>query len=221
MTGSSPLPAPAARLVVLSAPSGSGKTTLAKDLVSRLPRLSRSVSYTTRPRRTGEQDGVDYHFVDRSVFEAMSRADEFLEWAEIYGELYGTGREATDNEIARGHDLLLVIDVQGARWVKQRCPDAVFIFLLPPGYAALTDRLHNRGTESTGTETERLRVAAEEIRAWREYDYLIINDDIGAAGAAAEAVIRGARQARSRMQAAAEAVEKTFPKAVPGREVGL
>ena len=209
------------RLIVLSAPSGSGKTTLAAGLIERVPRLARSVSYTTRPRRAGEADGVDYRFVDRDTFRAMAEQDAFLEWAEIYAEFYGTSREATQRALQAGDDLLLVIDVHGARWVRKRQPDALFIFLLPPGYAALAERLHNRGTESTGTEAERLRVACNEIQAWKEYDYVIINDDIRAASAAAEAIVRAARQSRERMASAAEAVARTFPLPPGDREVGV
>lgn len=203
----------AGRLIVLSAPSGSGKTTLARTLVGMVPGLVRSVSYTTRAHRAEESDGVDYHFVDRDTFCAMCENDAFLEWAGIYGELYGTGMEATGRVLDRGDDLLLVIDVQGARWVRKRQPDALFIFLLPPGHPALEDRLRGRGTESTGTETERLRTACEEIRAWTEYDYLIINDDLETAGQAAGAVIRAARQTRDRMAHRAEAIVRTFPPA--------
>ncbi|MFQ5669466.1 MAG: guanylate kinase [Acidobacteriota bacterium] len=198
-------------LVVLSAPSGTGKTTVARHLVETIPSLVASVSYTTRPRREHERDGVDYSFLDRTSFQAMARADRFLEWAEIYGHLYGTGREATESVLARGDDLLLVIDVQGARWVRKRQPGALFIFLMPPSYDVLLRRLHARGTESSGTEVQRLQVAREEIRAWSEYDYLIVNDSLEATWRAAESVIRAHRQTRSRMAARAKAIASTFP----------
>ena len=221
MTGVAENNPPAGRLIVLSAPSGTGKTTLARLLIERVSGLVRSVSYTTRTRRAAETDGVDYHFVDAPKFRSMAEADAFLEWAEIYGKLYGTGREATRDALAVGNDLLLVIDVQGARWVSKREPEALRLFLLPPGFEALAERLHRRGTESTGTEAERLAVACDEIRSWTEYDYLIINDDIDAAIAAAEAIIRAARQTRGRMEAAAEAVARTFPNPPRGREIGV
>lgn len=198
-------------LVVFSAPSGTGKTTLARRLVASVPRLRVSVSYTTRPRRRDEQDGIDYHFVDRDTFAAMAGDDEFLEWAEIYGHLYGTGRQATEEILAGGSDLLLVIDVQGASWVRKRAPRATFIFLLPPDYQALLQRLRRRGTESSGTEAERLLVARDEIRAWKEYDFLIVNDDLETSLRAAKVVILADRQRRSRMGSVAERVVATFP----------
>lgn len=198
-------------LVVFSAPSGTGKTTLARRLVARVPLLQASVSYTTRPRRQDEQDGIDYHFVDRNFFTAMAARDGFLEWAEIYGHLYGTGCQATEEILARGSDLLLVIDVQGAGWVRKRNPGATFIFLLPPSYQALLQRLRRRGTESSGTEAERLLVARDEILAWKEYDFLVVNDDLDTSLAAAEAVILAGRQQRSRMEPVAEQIAATFP----------
>ncbi len=210
-------PAPAAsctgrgNLVVLSAPSGTGKTTIARWLVQQVPGLVASVSYTTRGRREGEVEGKDYHFLERGAFEAMVGEGGFLEWAEIYGNLYGTGREATEQVLARGDDLLLVIDVQGARWVRRRMPEALLIFLMPPSREALLQRLRARGTESSGTEAQRLGVARDEIRAWTEYDYVIINDDLEASRRAAEAVVLAGRHTRQRMSAAAEAVLATFP----------
>jgi guanylate kinase len=198
-------------LVVLSAPSGTGKTTIARSLVEKVPNLQASVSYTTRRRREGEREGQDYRFVDRSTFQQMAATGGFLEWAEIYGDLYGTGGEATEAVIAGGNDLLLVIDVQGARQVRERVPGALFIFLLPPDYEALLARLRKRGTESSGTETQRLAVAREEIRVWTEYDYLIVNDDLSLSRDAAIAVVMADRQSRRRMAAMAEEIVSTFP----------
>jgi len=198
-------------LIVLSAPSGTGKTTLARRLVARVPRLKASVSYTTRPMRPEERHGEDYHFVDRDRFVAMTGEDLFLEWAEIYGHLYGTGRQATAEVLDQGDDLLLVIDVQGARWVHKRVPDALMTFLLPPHHEVLLERLRRRGTESSGTEAERLRVAREEILAWKEYDFIIVNDDLETSLARAEAVILADRQRRQRMEGIARTVAATFP----------
>jgi guanylate kinase len=198
-------------LVVLSAPSGTGKTTIARSLVERVPNLRASVSYTTRRRRKGERDGHDYRFVDRPTFQQMAADDGFLEWAEIYGDLYGTGREATEAVVSGGDDLLLVIDVQGARQIRERVPGALFVFLMPPDYEALLARLQKRGTESSGTEIQRLAVAREEIRVWTEYDYLIVNDDLSVSRDAAVAVVMADRQSRRRMAATAEEIVSTFP----------
>ncbi|MFQ5766573.1 MAG: guanylate kinase [Acidobacteriota bacterium] len=199
------------QMVVLSAPSGTGKTTVAQGLVDGVEGLKRSVSYTTRPRRAGEEEGVHYHFIRKDEFEAMAARGEFLEWAQIYGELYGTGAAATRRVLEQGMDLLLVIDVQGARWVRRRAPEALFVFLLPPSHEALLRRLRRRGTESTGTEAQRLAAAREEILAWKEYDYIIVNDDLKATHRAAEAVIRAGRQSRRRMELQAGRVIATFP----------
>jgi guanylate kinase len=141
----------------------------------------------------------------------MAGNGDFLEWAEIYGHLYGTGREESEKVLSGGDDLLLVIDFQGARLVRAHVPGALFIFLLPPSHDALLDRLRRRGTESSGTEAERLEVAREEILAWTEYDYVIVNDDLDASRAAAAAVIRADRQSRRRMAATAEGIASTFP----------
>ena len=197
--------------MVLSAPSGTGKTTIARSLVEQVPNLRASVSYTTRRRREEERDGHDYRFVDRSTFQQMAEGGGFLEWAEIYGDLYGTGREATEAVISRGDDLLLVIDVQGARQIREGIPGALFIFLLPPDYEALLARLRKRGTESSGTETQRLTVAREEVRVWTEYDYLIVNDDLSLSRDVAVAVVMADRQSRCRMAATAEDIVSTFP----------
>src|SRR5262245_49048917 len=124
-------------LFVISAPSGTGKTTVVERLVERCPQLRQSRSYTSRPARAGEVDGVDYNFVSREVFEGMVRRDEFLEWADIFGNLYGTSRRDTTAALASGVDLALVIDVQGARQVRQRTTDSVGVFVLPPSYGVL------------------------------------------------------------------------------------
>ena len=197
--------------MVLSAPSGTGKTTIARSLVEQVPNLRASVSYTTRRRREEERDGHDHRFGDRSTFQQMAEGGGFLEWAEIYGDLYGTGREATEAVISGGDDLLLVIDVQGARQIREGIPGALFIFLLPPDYEALLARLRKRDTESSGTETQRLTVAREEIRVWTEYDYLIVNDDLSLSRDVAVAVVMADRQSRCRMAATAEDIVSTFP----------
>ncbi|MGW8283531.1 MAG: guanylate kinase, partial [Gemmatimonadota bacterium] len=137
-----------------------------------------SVSVTTRPPRPGERDGTDYRFLSRDSFEALVRADGLLEWAEVHGELYGTPRDGLPGASAAGDHLLLDIDVQGARQVKDREPGAVLVFLLPPSATALVDRLHHRGSESAENVRRRLRTALAELEAVHEFDYVVVNDDL-------------------------------------------
>ena len=196
-------------LFVVSAPSGTGKTTAVDALVARVPGLERSRSYTSRPPRPSERDGVDYHFVDRERFESMRDAEEFLEWAEVFGHLYGTRALDTRRRLDAGGSLVLVIDVQGAGQVRGIEPDAVGIFMLPPSPAALEDRLRRRAGDRL-TEPEirrRLTIARNEVQHVAEYDYVVVNDDLEdcierlrciveaehlswrAAGAAAQAIV--------------------------------
>ena len=165
-------------LFVVSAPSGTGKTTVVDRLVERTPRLRRSRSYTSRPIRAGEVDGVDYNFVSRSAFEAMVREDAFLEWADVFGHLYGTARQDTDTALASGADLVLVIDVQGARQVRERVAEAAAIFVLPPSYATLEARLRGRNRDPAAAIERRLATARAEILAIDEYDYVVVNDEL-------------------------------------------
>ncbi len=167
-------------LFVVSAPSGTGKTTAVDALVARVPGLDRSRSYTSRCPRPTERDGVDYHFVDRERFESMRDAGEFLEWAEVFGHLYGTRALDTRRQLDAGRSLVLVIDVQGARQVRGLELGAVGIFLLPPSPAVLEDRLRNRrGDRLTEPEIRRrLTVARREVQHVAEYDYVVVNDDL-------------------------------------------
>jgi guanylate kinase len=164
-------------LFVVSAPSGAGKTTVVDHLVTRVPRLSKSRSYTSRPCRHGETDGVDYNFISRLEFEAMVGRDEFLEWADVFGNFYGTSRRDTEARLAAGGDVVLVIDVQGARQVRQRTPDAIGIFILPPSPAVLERRLRQRSRDEDASIRRRLATAHREIAAVDEYDYVVVNDD--------------------------------------------
>src|SRR4051812_31366013 len=157
-------------LFVVSAPSGTGKTTVVERLVQVVPELRMSRSYTSRPARAGECDGVDYNFITRPRFEDMIQANAFLEWADGFGNLYGTGSADADAELAKGCDLVLVIDVQGARKVRERRSDTIGIFVLPPSFSALEHRLRGRSKDSEEAIRRRLVTARREIDAVEEYD---------------------------------------------------
>lgn len=163
-------------LYILSAPSGAGKTSLLKALRERDGALHVSISHTTRPMRPGEEDGVHYHFVDRARFlEKVDRGD-FLEHAEVFGNYYGTDESAVRSQLEAGHDTVLEIDWQGAQQVRRRFPEAVSIFILPPGPEALHERLSNRGQDSEGVIRGRMAEAVSEMSHYAEFDYLVIND---------------------------------------------
>jgi guanylate kinase len=164
--------------VVLAATSGTGKTTLAHRLVSGSPDFVFSVSATTRRPRAGEIDGVDYHFVDRRRFEEMVAEDELLEWAEVHGRLYGTPRAELERTASRGAHVVLDIDVQGARQIKARIPEAMLIFVLPPDVDTLIGRLTGRGTEDRADVARRLGSALRELQVVGEFDYVVVNDDL-------------------------------------------
>ena len=167
-------------LFVVSAPSGTGKTTVVERLVQIFPDLGMSRSYTSRALREGEKDGVDYNFITRERFEAMVEEDAFLEWADVFGNLYGTGKAETERELAGGRDLVLVIDVQGARQVRSHGANAIGIFVLPPSFAALESRLRGRSKDSEDAIRKRLATARREVRAVAEYEYVIVNDELEA-----------------------------------------
>ena len=165
-------------LFVVSAPSGTGKTTVVERLVQIFPDLGLSRSYTSRAMRAGEQDGVDYNFITRERFEAMVEEDAFLEWADVFGNLYGTGKAETERELVGGRDLVLVIDVQGARQVRSHGAHAIGIFVLPPSFEALESRLRGRSKDSEDAIRKRLTTARREVRAVAEYEYVIVNDEL-------------------------------------------
>jgi len=168
-------------LVVVSAPSGSGKTTLIKRLLAAVPALQFSVSYTTRRPRHGEKDGRDYFFVTRKKFEAMARAGEFVEWAEVVGHLYGTAQKQLREAEAAGQDILLDIDVHGHRQVREKLPEAVSVFILPPSFQELEKRLRRRRSDAPDVIEKRLRNARREIGHWKEYDFIVVNDKLRSA----------------------------------------
>ena len=163
---------------IISAPSGSGKSTLVNELLKLVPNLDFSVSYTTRAPRGSEQNGKQYYFVARTEFEQMIRADEFLEHADVFGNYYGTARRFLRDAEQRGHDLLLDIDVQGAQQIKQKLPDAVSIFILPPDRKTLEWRLRHRSEDTEQVIERRLDTARREIENYDKYDYILINDKL-------------------------------------------
>jgi guanylate kinase len=198
------------RLFVVSAPSGTGKTTLVTRLVQQLSDLVVSRSYTSRAPRPGEQDGVDYNYVTRAHFEQMVARDEFLEWADVFGNYYGTGRPATERLLASGLDVVLVIDVQGAAQVRQRMPLAISIFLLPPSAAALERRLRGRSKDSEEAVRRRLQTARGEVPRYREYDYVVVNDEVGPCVDRLRSIVVAERMRLDAMTADAEAIVATF-----------
>ena len=165
-------------LFVISAPSGSGKTTLVRRLLDTLDDVCFSVSFTTRPVRGRERDGIDYHFVPRDVFRTKIEDGEFLEWAEVHGNLYGTSKIVTEQVRASGEDILMDVDVQGAAQVRKAQPDAITLFVLPPSFKVLEERLRGRRQDSDEVIVGRLEEARHEIHHYKDYDYVLINDSV-------------------------------------------
>lgn len=188
-------------IFILSAPSGAGKTTLISRLLKIFPEMLLSVSYTTRPRRPGEVHGRDYFFVGKEKFAVMRARGGFAEWARVHGALYGTPRSPLDRSVRRGRDILLDIDVQGARKIKKLYPRAVSIFLLPPSWQELEKRLAGRGTDRRENIRRRLENARREIRAIVRYDYFLVNREIGEALASLKSIVVAERQRISRYKA--------------------
>ena len=177
-------------LYIVSAPSGSGKTTLLDQLITQFDDLIFSVSYTTRQPRGTEKNGVEYFFVARDEFLGMVERGEFLEWAEVHGNFYGTSREFVEENLAAGRSVILDIDVQGKGLVQERLSDAVTIFLLPPSFGELERRLKARQLEDDETIRMRLAIAKKEIQRYRDYDYIVVNDKIEESAMVLESVIR-------------------------------
>lgn len=182
-------PPAAGSVFVVSAPSGAGKTTLCRGIIDFFPDLRHSVSYTTRPPRSGEVDGVDYHFVSPETFREMVEQGAFAEWAEVHGNCYGTSIKTLEDLRAQGFDVLLEIDCQGAAQLRENYGQGVFIFILPPDYRELRRRLESRGTDTVEVIERRMANARDEIRESARYDYLIVNDNFDAALARFKAVI--------------------------------
>jgi guanylate kinase len=185
------------RLFVIAAPSGAGKTTLVHATVINSPDLRFSISYTTRLQRSNESDGKDYHFVDRAQFEALRAEGDLLESATVFDNFYGTSRKQVEEILADGHNVVLEIDWQGARQVRESMPKCVTIFILPPSLAELERRLRDRRTDSEAVIERRLRDAVSDMGRWDEFDYIIINDDLDQAVASLEAVFAGQGHAQA------------------------
>ena len=188
-------------LYIVSAPSGSGKTTLVKALIEQIDTLRVSVSHTTRPMRPGEVDGVNYHFTSREQFLKQVNEGDFLEHAEVFGNLYGTSQSTVEQTLAEGHDLILEIDWQGAQQVRRALPQARSVFILPPSREALQERLSNRGQDSEEVIAARMALATAEMSHYVEYDYIVINDDFQVALDELKALLTSSRLTLARQQA--------------------
>ncbi|MBZ5496851.1 MAG: guanylate kinase [Acidobacteriia bacterium] len=197
-------------LIIVSGPSGAGKSALASAVLAILPGLRFSISYTTRAPRGNEREGVEYHFVTKSEFEALIRGGDLLEWAEVYGNYYGTARRFIDDRLEQGDDVLLDIDVQGARTMRGKRPDAISIFIMPPSYQVLRMRLENRRLDKEYVIEQRLKIARREIVQYRDYDYLIVNDEFDVSVEKLRAIILGSRCRMTSRAESAESIVATF-----------
>jgi len=195
---------------IISAPSGSGKSTLVRHLLAEVPNLLFSISHTTRKPRGAEVDGQSYHFVTRECFESMLANDEFLESAQVFGNYYGTHRGILEQASAAGCDLVLDIDVQGARQLKAKIPDAVTVFILAPSRRELEHRLRTRSEDPDEVIARRLNDAAEEIRNYKIYDYVLINRELAEAEATLSAIVRAERVRRTRIEDQIRPILKDF-----------
>jgi guanylate kinase len=197
-------------LVVVSSPSGGGKGTLIRRALKTVPNLGYSVSFTTRAPREGEVDGRDYFFVSVEKFKELIEAGEFLEWAVVHGNLYGTSHTQVERELSEGHDIILEIDVQGAESVRERALNAVSVFILPPSFEILRARLERRGSERPSDLALRLRNSRGEVERYREFQYVVINDAADRAAALLASIIYAERARRERQEEAAQRVLASF-----------
>jgi guanylate kinase len=197
-------------LIIVSGPSGAGKSALVSAVLALLPGLSFSVSYTTRAPRGNERDGMEYHFVSKPEFEALIQNGDLLEWAEVYGNYYGTARKFIDDRLSEGNDVLLDIDVQGARTIRAKRSDAIGIFIMPPSYQVLRARLETRRLDKEYIIEQRLRIACREITHYKTYDYLIVNDDFDESANELKAIILGSRCRMTSRAESAESIVATF-----------
>jgi guanylate kinase len=197
-------------LIIVSGPSGAGKSVLASRVLQGMPHLKFSVSYTTRAPRGAEQNGVEYFFVNREEFQALIQGNDLLEFAEVHGNYYGTSRAFVDELLRQGEDVLLDIDIQGASIVRQKRPDAVGVFILPPSFQILRDRLMRRSLDAGFVIEQRLKIARREIRHYNDYEYLIINEEINSSTLELQSIILGARCRTAARRERAESVIATF-----------
>jgi len=198
------------QLFIVSAPSGTGKTTLVEQLVKKVPNLCMSRSFTSRAARPGEQDGVDYNFISRTRFEEMVRDGDFLEWADVFGNYYGTCASDTERTLASGQDIVLVIDVQGAKQVRSRGIETIGIFVLPPSAEVLERRLRGRSKDSEEAIRRRLDVARREVSECTSYEYVVVNDELDGAVDRLRAIVLAERARVKAMAGAAETIIGTF-----------
>jgi guanylate kinase len=203
-------PSPMSIVFIISAPSGSGKSTLTRQLLERVRALRFSVSYTTRPLRGQERNGEDYFFISREQFEARVAKGEFLEYAEVFGNYYGTHVSELERASAEGVDLVLDIDVQGARQLKERIPEAVSIFVLAPSREVLEQRLRARSQDSEAVIERRLREAADEIRNYSQYDYVLVNREVDPSVDTLISIVKATRSRRDRMEREIRPILETF-----------
>jgi guanylate kinase len=207
-------PGTGGRLFIVSAPSGTGKTTLIERLVQIVPDLRMSRSYTSRPARPGERDGVDYNFISRDRFDAMARDGAFLEYADVFGNCYGTSRADTEALLKQGHDVVLVIDVQGARQVRRSGVPVVGIFVLPPSADILERRLRGRSKDTEEQILRRLEVARQEVGEYASYDYVVVNDELETAVERLRSIVLAERTRTDVMRQPAEDIIGTFARSV-------
>lgn len=197
-------------LIIISSPSGGGKGTLIKEILQTLPNIGYSISYTTRPMRCGEENGRDYFFVTETDFEHRIANGDFLEYAKVHGNWYGTSRSLVESLISEGKDVILEIDVQGAGWVRRKLPDAVSIFILPPSFDILRSRLAARATEAMDALSLRLRNSVDEVKEYSRFGYVVVNDDKESAARRLESIILAERQRPDRQTGAIQAILDSF-----------
>jgi guanylate kinase len=208
----SPIPDMNGNLIIVSAPSGAGKTTLVAGALGRDDRARPSISFTSRRPRAGEAPGAHYHFVSRAEFEAMIANGDFLEWAEVHGNLYGTSRRAVEEIRSSGFDVILTIDIQGAAQARKLFPDAISVFVMPPSLEALARRLESRGTDTASDRRLRLDAALHEMEQYVNFDYVVINDDLNRAIDELVAIIAAERCRLPRRREIAARILQTFNK---------
>ena len=201
-------------VLIISAPSGSGKSTLVKRLIDENPNIDFSTSVTTRPPRAGEVDGESYDFVDRETFLRMRDNDELLEWAEVFGHYYGTCRKILDESCSRGHDLILDIDVQGARQLAEKLPEAITVFILPPSKKVLELRLRKRSSDPEEVIERRLRDAGKEVAGAGDYNYVLVNDELEETFEELSSILVAERRRNERMTHKIQSIVESFREGV-------